>query len=152
MHDTVGILRRWRQREADSGRRAGGGMSDGAGRGRRGRKVRREGLKKGENRWMDTDTPAQGRPDIMVLCGDLIGREQHWGGPRRRSGSVSHLLDYRVKRARRRAWITFDALYWQQRGEESVSNPRRSRSRLKCTMCREFLRREYKETRRRRRL
>lgn len=112
-------------------------MSDGAGRGRRGRKVRREGLKKGENRWMDTDTPAQGRPDIMVLCGDWIGRKQHRGGPRRWSGSVSHLLDYRVKRAHRRAWIAFDALYWQQRGEESVSNPRRSRSRLKCTMCRD---------------
>lgn len=56
-------------------------MSDGAGgRGRRGRKARREGLKKGENRWMDTDIPAQGRPDIMVLCGNLIGHEQQGAG------------------------------------------------------------------------
>lgn len=65
-------------------------MSDGAGRGTRGG-VRREGLKKGENRWMDTDTPAQGRPDIMVLCGDLIGREQHGGrGPPGGGAGQSH--------------------------------------------------------------
>lgn len=65
-------------------------MSDGAGRGRRGRKVRREGLKKGENRWMDTDTPAQRTPDIMVLCGDLIGREHHGGGAPGGGAGQSH--------------------------------------------------------------
>lgn len=55
----------------------------------------RVGLKKGGNRWMDTDTPAEGKAEIMVLCGHLIGPGQH-GAPQR-SSSVSHFLDYRVK-------------------------------------------------------
>lgn len=44
---------------------------------------------------MDTDTPAEGKAEIMVLCGHLIGPEQH--GCPQRSSSVSHFLDYRVK-------------------------------------------------------
>lgn len=32
-----------------------------------GKKIRGEGLKKGENRWMDTDTPAQGKADNGVM-------------------------------------------------------------------------------------
>lgn len=56
---------------------------------------------------MGTDTPAQGKAEIMVLCGHLIGPEQH-GGPQR-SRSVSH-LDYRVKGHPVERQITFDAL------------------------------------------
>lgn len=44
---------------------------------------------------MDTDTPAEGKAEIMVLCGHLIGPEQH--GCPQRSRSVSHYLYYRVK-------------------------------------------------------
>lgn len=43
---------------------------------------------------MGTDIPTQEKAEIMVLCGHLIGPEQH-GGPRR-NRSVSHFPDYRV--------------------------------------------------------
>lgn len=56
---------------------------------------------------MGTDTPTQGKAaEIMVLCGNLIGPEQHGGS--QRSRSVSHFLDYRVRGHPAERWITFD--------------------------------------------
>lgn len=57
---------------------------------------------------MGTDIPAEGRAEIMVLCGHLIGPEQH-GGPQR-GRSVSHSLDYEVKGHPAVRRITFDVL------------------------------------------
>lgn len=31
----------------------------------------------GGNRWTGTDTPAEGKAEIMLLCGQLIGPEQY---------------------------------------------------------------------------
>lgn len=64
--------------------------------------------RQGVNRWMGTDTPAEGMAEIMPLCSRLIGPEQH-GGPQR-SRLVSHFLDNRVKGHAGERQITFDVL------------------------------------------
>lgn len=57
---------------------------------------------------MDTDTPARGKADIMVLCGHLIGHEQHGGSAEEQISLTASRLQ--GQRAHRREWITFDAL------------------------------------------
>lgn len=57
---------------------------------------------------MGTDIPTEGKAEIMVLCGYLIGQKLH-GGPQR-TRSVIYFLDYRVKGHPVERQITFDVL------------------------------------------
>lgn len=69
------------------------------------------------NRRTGTDNPAEAAAEIMLLCGGLIGPEQH-GAPQR-GPSVSDFLDNRVKGHPAERQITFDVFLLQTEGRET---------------------------------